>query len=93
MIISSLVLSLSKIMESKSLSMLYFVTLCLSNDALRPSRLERHLTTARPTLKKNLKRFLLLEKNSMCKMELDSTAEYQQNDGKAVEASCHIALN
>jgi len=53
----------------------------LSNDALRPSRLERHLTTAHPMLKEIPKVFFA-KKNSLIKIKLDSTGEFQQKNEK-----------
>lgn len=64
----------------------------LSNDALRPSRLERHLTTAHPMLKEKPKEFFVAKKNSLNKMKLDRTGEFQQNNEKNIEASYHIAF-
>lgn len=71
-----------------------FVTchVVLSNDALRPSRLERHLTTAHPMLKEKPKELFVIKKNSLGKIKLDSTGEHQQNNEKIVEASYHIAF-
>ncbi|XP_025424433.1 zinc finger BED domain-containing protein 5-like [Sipha flava] len=64
----------------------------LSNDALRPSRLERHLTTAHPMLKGKPKEFFVAKKNSLSKIKIDHTGEFQQNNKKNVEASYHIAF-
>ncbi|XP_060882058.1 zinc finger BED domain-containing protein 5-like [Metopolophium dirhodum] len=64
----------------------------LSNDALRPSRLERHLTTAHPMLKGKPKEFFVAKNNSSSKMKIDHTGEFQQNNEKIVEASYHIAF-
>jgi len=65
----------------------------LSNDALRPSRLERHLTTAHPMLKGKLKEFFVAKKYSLIsKMKIVHTGEFQQNNEKIVEASYHIAF-
>ncbi|XP_060845847.1 SCAN domain-containing protein 3-like [Rhopalosiphum padi] len=64
----------------------------LSNDALRPSRLERHLTTAHPMLKEKPKEFFVAKKNSLNKIKLDRTGEFQQNNEKIIEASYHIAF-
>jgi hypothetical protein len=64
----------------------------LSNDALRPCRLERHLTTAHPILKGKPKEFFVAKKNSLSKMKIDHTGEFQQNNKKNFEASYHIAF-
>ncbi|XP_022160577.1 zinc finger BED domain-containing protein 5-like [Myzus persicae] len=64
----------------------------LSNDALRTRQLERHLTTAHPMLKEKPKEFFVAKKNSLNKMKLDRTGEFQQNNEKIIETSYHIAF-
>lgn len=64
----------------------------LSNDAMRPGRLERHLTTNHPSLKDKGPDFFMTKKSCLKRMKLDSTADFRIGNEKAVEASYKIAL-
>lgn len=64
----------------------------LSNDSLRPVRLERHLTTSHPALKNKPKEFFIGKRNSLNRMKLDSTGTFQQENEKVIEASYEVSL-
>lgn len=75
----------------------FFFTLCypiltLSNDALRPVRLERHIHSVHPNLKDRSKAFFQTKLSTTKKMKLDSTGVFAQQNQKLVEASYDIAL-
>lgn len=64
----------------------------LSNDAMRPGRLERHLTTNHSALKDKPTDFFIAKKNGLKRMKLDSTGSFRMENEKAVEASYKIAF-
>lgn len=64
----------------------------LSNDAMRPGRLERHLTTNHSTMKDKPTSFFVAKKDGLKRMKLDSTGSFRMENEKAVEASYKIAL-
>ena len=64
----------------------------LSNDAMRPSRLKRHLETAHPALANKRKAFFLAKSQSLKKAKLDSSGAFQQLSSSIVEASYEIAM-
>lgn len=64
----------------------------LSNDAMRPSRLQRHLMTNHLALKDKPKEFFAAKCNSLKRMKLDSTGDFRKETAKIVEASYELAL-
>jgi len=64
----------------------------LSNDAMRPGRLERHLITNHPSLKDKPIDFVHAKINSVKRMKLDSTGHFAMENEKLMEASYEIAL-
>jgi hypothetical protein len=64
----------------------------LSNDAMRPVRLERHLSTNHPALKDKPKEFFVSKLSSIKKMKLDAHSSFVQDNDKAVLASYELAL-
>lgn len=66
--------------------------LVLSNDAMRPGRLERHLTTNHAALKDKPTEFFVSRKSCLKRMKLDSSGSFRMENEKAVEASYKIAL-
>ncbi|XP_008189561.1 SCAN domain-containing protein 3-like, partial [Acyrthosiphon pisum] len=64
----------------------------LSNDAMRPGRLERHLITNHPSLKDKPIDFFHAKINSVKRMKLDSTGHFARENEKLMEASYEIAL-
>ena len=64
----------------------------LSNDAVRPSRLKRHLTTARSALADKPKAFFVMKSHSLKKAKLDMSGTFQQRSSNVVEASYEIAM-
>ena len=50
----------------------------LSNDAMRPSRLKRDLTTAHPALANKCKAFFVAKSQSLKKAKLGSSGAFQQ---------------
>lgn len=66
--------------------------LVLSNDAMRPARLERHLTTNHVALKDKPKDYFVAKLNTFKRMKLDSTGVFHQDTTNVVEASYELAL-
>lgn len=66
--------------------------LVLSNDAMRPGRLERHLNTNHAALKDKPTDFFVSKKSCLKRMKLDSSGSFRMENEKAVEASYKIAL-
>ena len=64
----------------------------LSNDAMRPSRLKRHLTTAHSALADKPKAFFVMKSHSLKKAKLDMSGTFQQRSLNVVEASYEIAM-
>ncbi|XP_056639430.1 zinc finger BED domain-containing protein 5-like [Diorhabda sublineata] len=64
----------------------------LSNDAMRPSRLDRHLFTNHFAVEDKPVDFFIMKKDSLERMKLDATGSFRLNNDKAVEASYMIAL-
>jgi zinc finger BED domain-containing protein 5/7/8/9 len=64
----------------------------LSNDAMRPGRLELHLITNHPSLKDKPIDFFHAKINSVKRMKLDSTCHFAMENDKLMEASYEIAL-
>ncbi|CAM2114434.1 unnamed protein product [Caretta caretta] len=64
----------------------------LNNDALRPSRLERHLTKNHSALKDKPKEFFAAKLQNVKRMNLDTTGAPHQALAKAVEASYELSL-
>ena len=64
----------------------------LSNDAMRPSRLKRHLTTAHSALPDKPKGFFVMKSHSLKKAKLDMSGTFQQRSSNVVEASYEIAM-
>lgn len=61
--------------------------LVLSNDAMRPGRLEHHAA-----LKDKPTDFFVSKKSCLKRMKLDSSGSFRMENEKAVEASYKIAL-
>lgn len=64
----------------------------LSNDAMRPGHLERHLITNHPGLKDKPIEFFHSKINSVKCMKLDSTGHFQIENKKVMEVSYGIAM-
>lgn len=64
----------------------------LSNDAMRPSRLERHLSTKHTALKDKPKEFFVSKCSSLKRMRLDNTGTFAQSSEKVLQASYEISL-
>ena len=64
----------------------------LSNDAMRPYHLKRHLTTAHPALADKPKAFFVMKSHSLKKAKLDMSGTFQQRSSNVVEASYEIAM-
>ncbi|KAF2349537.1 protein of unknown function DUF4371 [Trinorchestia longiramus] len=64
----------------------------LSNDALRPGRLERHLSTNHKALKEMTKEFFTAKLHELNRMKLDSSSVFHQETWKLVEASYELSL-
>ena len=64
----------------------------LSNDAMRPSRLKRHLATAHSVLADKPKAFFVMKSHSLKKAKLDMSGTFQQRSSNVVEASYEIAM-
>lgn len=64
----------------------------LSNDGMRPSRLERHLRTTHPALADKPKAFFETKKHTLKQAKLDDSGSFRQQTSKVVEASYEIAM-
>ena len=64
----------------------------LSNDALRPGHLERHLITNHKALKEKPKEFFTAKLHELNRMKLDSSSVFHQETWKLVEASYELSL-
>ncbi|CAH0546966.1 unnamed protein product [Brassicogethes aeneus] len=64
----------------------------LSIDAMRPTRLQRHLSTKHGALKEKPKKFFQAKVQNLKRMKLDNTGEFSQVNQKVVEASYEFAL-
>ncbi|XP_076049506.1 zinc finger BED domain-containing protein 5-like [Oratosquilla oratoria] len=64
----------------------------LSNDGMRPSRLERHLRTSHPALVDKPKAFFETKKDTLKRAKLDDSGSFRQQSSKVVEASYEIAM-
>lgn len=64
----------------------------LSNDAMRPRRLERHLITNHPSLRDKPIDFFHAKINSIKRMKFDSTGHFAMENEKLMGASYEIAL-
>ncbi|XP_003368416.1 putative zinc finger protein [Trichinella spiralis] len=57
----------------------------LSNDALRPTRLQRHLHNRHPELSKKPVEYFCAKRDSLSQMRLDKKGKYNQETAKAVK--------
>lgn len=64
----------------------------LSNDAMRPNRLLRHLSTKHASLKDKPKEFFAAKSKNLKRMKLDSTGSAAQSSLKVLEASYELSL-
>ncbi|XP_003368794.1 zinc finger protein [Trichinella spiralis] len=64
----------------------------LSNDALRPTRLQRHLHNRHPELSKKPVEYFCAKRDSLSQMRLDKKGKYNQETAKAVKVSYEIAM-
>ncbi|XP_076062498.1 protein FAM200C-like [Oratosquilla oratoria] len=64
----------------------------LSNDGMRPSRLERHLRTSHPALVDKPKAFFETKKDTLKRAKLDDSGSFRQQSSKVLEASYEIAM-
>lgn len=64
----------------------------LSNDSLRPSRLERHLKQQHPTLVLETKEFFSSKAESLKRMRLDKSGSYHTSVSQHLKASFEIAF-
>ncbi|KRZ92366.1 SCAN domain-containing protein 3 [Trichinella sp. T8] len=63
----------------------------LSNNALRPTRLQRHLHNRHPELSKKPVEYFCAKRDSLSQMRLDKKGKYNQETAKAVKVSYEIA--
>ena len=64
----------------------------LSNDGMRPTRLERHLKTMHPALAAKPKAFFETKRQSLKQAKMDSSGAFRQQTSKVVEASYEFAM-
>ena len=64
----------------------------VNNDAIRPSRLKRHLTIAHSALTNKPKAFFVMKSHFLKKAKLDMSGTFQQRSSNVVEASYEIAM-
>ncbi|XP_068243831.1 protein FAM200C-like [Palaemon carinicauda] len=64
----------------------------LSNDGMRPSRLERYLQTAHPGLVDKPKAFFETKKHTLKQVKMDDSGVFRQQSSKVVEASYEISM-
>ena len=64
----------------------------LNNDAMHPSRLKQHLTTAHSTLANKPKAFFVIKSHFLKKAKLDISGTFQQRSSNVVEASYEITM-
>ena len=64
----------------------------LSNDAMRPNRLERHLTGNHPELINKHKDYFCAKRNALQKGRLDGSGLFNQESANIVMASYELAL-
>ncbi|XP_068215852.1 zinc finger BED domain-containing protein 5-like [Palaemon carinicauda] len=64
----------------------------LSNDGMRPSRLERHLQTAHPGLVDKPKAFFETKKHTLKQVKMDDSGVFRQQSSKVVEAYYEISM-
>ena len=64
----------------------------LSNDALRPGCLERHLITNHEALKEKPKQFFTAKLHALNRMKLDSSGVFHKETWKLAEASYELSL-
>ena len=62
---------------------IYYKT--LSNDGMRPTRLERHLKTMHPALAAKPKAFFETKRQSLKQAKMDSSGTFRQQTSKVVE--------
>lgn len=64
----------------------------LSNDAMRPNRLERHLATKHSSLKDKPKEYFATKSVNLKRMKLDTTGHTAQTTEKVLEVSYELSL-
>ncbi|CAB3224975.1 unnamed protein product [Arctia plantaginis] len=64
----------------------------LSNDSMRPSRLERHFNQQHPTLASKSKEFFSSKAESLKRMRLDKSGSYHKDVSQHVKASFELAF-
>lgn len=64
----------------------------LSKDSMRPNRLERHLNQRHPTLISKSKEFFSSKAESLKRMRLDKSGNYNKGVSQHVKASFEIAF-
>lgn len=64
----------------------------LSNDAMRPNRLKRHLMSSHPTLIDKPRAFFESKSRSLKKIKLDSSGSFQKKSSNIIEASYLVAM-
>lgn len=64
----------------------------LSNDAMRPNRLERHLSSKHNSFKDKPKEFFATKSENLKRMKLDNTGSTAQSSEKVLEASYELSL-
>ena len=64
----------------------------LSNDAMRPTRLERHLTSNHPELVDKPKTYFSTKLSSLKRMKLDDSGDFRRDSAGILEASYEISL-
>lgn len=64
----------------------------LSNDAMRPTRMKRHLTGNHPELAEKPEAYFATKRDSLKKQRLDGTGAFQQQSAKVVETSYELSL-
>lgn len=64
----------------------------LSNDAMRPGRLERHLSTKHSALQNKPKEYFVAKSETLKRMKFDSAGSFAQSSEKVLEASYELSL-
>ncbi|XP_072385361.1 protein FAM200C-like [Diabrotica undecimpunctata] len=64
----------------------------LSNDAMRPNPLERHLSSKHKSFKDKPKEFFATKSENLKRIKLDSTGSTAQSFEKVIEASYELSL-
>ncbi|XP_042203812.1 zinc finger BED domain-containing protein 5-like [Homarus americanus] len=64
----------------------------LSNDAMRPTRMKRHLTGTHPDIVDKPEAYFVTKRDSLMRQRLDGTGTFRQQSAKVVESSYELSL-